>query len=119
MSEHGAVDEHFFVPAHEVADERAQGWVLEEFSVSGRCVSDVEEFEGLGFGRAANTLMEEGIVCRVKGAVTRGAVRFEYSGMGELGKVASDGMVSKSGVLIHETKRLTTVLAYRGRPLVG
>lgn len=93
--------------------------MLEELSIKGRCVSDVEEFEGLGFGRAADTLMEEGIICWVKDAVTRGAVRFEDSGMGELGKVALVGIVSRSGVLIHKVKRLSTVLAYRGRPLVG
>ena len=98
MAEHGAVDEDFFVPAHEIVDEGAQGWMFEEFSVKGRCVSDVEELEGLGFGRAADTLVEEGIIGRVKDAVTRGAIGFEYSGMDELGKVALDGMVSRSGV---------------------
>lgn len=101
MSEHGAVDEDFFVPAHEVADECAQGWMFEEFSVKGRCVSDVQELEGLGFGRAADTLMEEGVIGRVKDAVTRRAVGFEYTGMGKLVKVALDGMVSRSGV--HDT----------------
>ena len=101
MAEHGAVEEDFFVPAHEVADEYAEGWMVEEVSVKGRCVSDVEELEGLGFGRAADALMEEGIVRRVKDAVTTGAVGFEYTGMGELGKVALDGMVSRSGV--HDT----------------
>ena len=101
VAEHGAVEEDFFVPAHEVADECAEGWMVEEISVKGRCVSDVEEFEGLGFGRTADTLVEKGIVGRVEDAVTRGAVGFEYTGMGELGKVALDGMVSRSGV--HDT----------------
>ena len=91
MSEHGAVDEHFFVPAHKVANERAQGWVLEELSIIGCCVSDVEEVERLGVGRGADTLVEEGIVGRVEDAVTRGAVGFEYTGVGELGEVALDG----------------------------
>lgn len=98
MPQHGAVDEHFFAPAHKVADERAQGWMLEEFSISGRCVSDVEELEGLGFGCGADTLMEEGIVGRVEYAVTRGAVGLEYTGMGELDEIALDGIVSRSGV---------------------
>ena len=91
MPEHGAVDEHFFVPAHEVADECAQGWVLEEFSIIGCCVSDVEEVEGLGVGRGADTLVEEWIVGRVEDAVTRGAVGLEYTGVGELDEVALDG----------------------------
>ena len=69
--------------------------MLEEFSISGRCVSDVEELEGLGFGCGANALMEEGIVGRVEDAVTRGAVGFEYTGMSKLGEVALDGMVSR------------------------
>ena len=91
MPEHGAVDEHFFIPAHKVADECAQGWMLEECSITGRRVSDVKELEGLGVGRGADTLVEEGIVGRVEEAVTRGAVGFEYTGVGELGEVALDG----------------------------
>ena len=65
--------------------------MLEEFSITGRCVSDVEELKGLGFGCAADTLVEEGIVGRVEDAVTRGAVGFEYTGVGELGEVALYG----------------------------
>lgn len=91
MSEHGAVDEHFFVPAHKVADECAQGWMLKEFSIIGCCVSNVEKLEGLVVGRGADTLVEERIVGRVEDAVTRGAVGFEHAGMGELAEVALHG----------------------------
>ena len=69
--------------------------MLEEFSISGRCVSDVEELEGLSFGCGADALMEEGIVGWVEDAVTRGGIGFEYTGMGELGEVALGGMVSR------------------------
>ena len=93
--------------------------MLEEFSISGCCVSDVEELESLGFGRAADTLVEKGVVDRVEDAVTRGAIGFEYTGMGELGEVALDGMISRSGVgMIYRSRKLSTVLADRGRPLV-
>ena len=54
-------------------------------------MSDVEEIEGLGVGRGANTLVEEGIVGRVEDAVTRGAVGFEYTSVSKLGEVAFDG----------------------------
>lgn len=90
MAEHGAVDEDFFVPAHEVADECAQGWMLQEFLIFRRCVGDVEELEGLSVGRGADTLVEEGIVGWVEYAVTRGVVGVEYTGVGELGEVALD-----------------------------
>ncbi len=119
MPEHGAVDEHFFVPAHKVADECAQGWMLEECPIIGRCMSDVEELEGLGFGRGANPLVEEGIVGGVEDTVTRGGVGFKYTGVGELAEIALDSMVSRIGVgMIHRSSSLSTVLAYRGRPLV-
>ena len=82
-------------------------------------MSDVEELEGLDFGRGADALVEEGIVCGVEDAVTRGGVGFEYTGVGELGEVALDGMVSRVGVgMVQRSNRLSTVLAYRGRPLV-
>ena len=93
--------------------------MLEEFSIIGHCVSDIEELEGLGFGRGADALVEEGIVGGVEDAVTRGGVGFEYTGVGKLGEVALDGMVSRAGIgMIHRSSRLSTVLAYRGHPLV-
>ena len=65
--------------------------MLEERSITGRRVSNVKELKGLGVGRGADTLVEEGIVGRVEDAVTRGAVGFEYTGVSELGEVALDG----------------------------
>ena len=88
VPQHGAVDEDFRAPAHQVPDEGAEGGVGEEAAVGGCRVGGVEEGEGRGVRGAAEALVREGVVGRVEDAVAGGGGGEEDAGGGELLEIA-------------------------------
>ena len=88
MPHHGALEHDFFFPAHEIADEAAEGGVLGESVVLGGGVCGFEELDALGLGVAADALEGEGVVGGVEDAVAGFGVGCQEAGGGYVREVA-------------------------------
>ena len=88
MPHHGALEHDFFFPAHEIADEAAEGGVLAKGVVFGGGVRGFEESDTLRLGVTADALEREGVVGGVEDAVLGVGVWCQEAGGRDVGEVA-------------------------------